>query len=41
MGVLAIFSASSSASLSDDDKDSTGYKFNALSAGIDYSFTLH
>jgi hypothetical protein len=41
LGIMALFSATSSASLNDSDRNSVGYKFNALSAGLAYSFTLH
>ena len=41
LGLQAVFSATSSATLKDSDQDDTGYKFNALSAGLEYTFTLH
>lgn len=41
LGLQAVFSATSSATMTDDNNDKTGYKFSALSAGLEYTFTLH
>jgi hypothetical protein len=41
LGLMAVFSASSRASLKDSDRNESGYSLNALSGGLDLSFTLH
>jgi hypothetical protein len=41
LGIMAVFSGATSATLKDSDGDDVGYKLHALSAGIQYSFTLH
>jgi hypothetical protein len=41
LGLQAVFSATSSTALKDSDRDDTGYKLGALSAGLEYTFTLH
>jgi hypothetical protein len=41
LGLQAVFSATSSATMKNSDNDDTGYKFSALSAGLEYTFTLH
>lgn len=41
LGILAVLSASTSATLQDKDGNDTGYRFNALSAGLEYALTLH
>jgi hypothetical protein len=41
IGLQAVFSATSSATMKNNDNEDTGYKLNALSAGLEYTFTLH
>jgi hypothetical protein len=41
LGLMAVFTASSRASLKDSDRNDSGYSLNALAGGIDFSFTLH
>jgi len=41
LGLMAVFSASSRASLKDSNQNDSGYSLNALAGGIDFSFTLH
>jgi hypothetical protein len=41
LGLMGLVSATTSASLQDEDGADTGYEFNALFAGIAYAFTLH
>jgi hypothetical protein len=41
LGLMAVVSGTTSASMEDDDGNDLGYKFNALSAGLSYALTLH
>ncbi|HEX4340243.1 MAG TPA: hypothetical protein VH062_30250 [Polyangiaceae bacterium] len=41
LGLMAMFTASSRASLKDSDRNDSGYSLNALSGGLDVTFTLH
>jgi hypothetical protein len=41
LGLMAVLSGTSSATMEDDDGNDLGYKFNALSAGLSYALTLH
>lgn len=41
LGLLAMVSATTSASMIDDERTDTGYRFNALFAGVGYALTLH
>jgi hypothetical protein len=42
LGLMGVVSASTSTSLSDTDtREDTGYRFHALSAGLEYGITLH
>jgi hypothetical protein len=41
LGMMAVFSGATSATLKDSNGDDVGYKLHALSAGIECSFTLH